>query len=736
MKKLSIFCLLFLSAALCCSAFAGTLAFWEFNEQMPGTPTVMGQRIVDSSGNGRDLYVALGTEGATTFVEPNPHYGDGSAMGFTADNNRLFFEPGYDFGDGGAVAGSQINFGVWDSFTMETLVRFPTRNDDSNLFCAPLGVIDPETGTQIWWRVRDNNNLQFLVMDDVGVQNSFNVVPGTAAPGGGTVPNLYDGNWHHWAVVRDTATSQYHMYVDHILVASIADSTGTITLSVPWGIGGWGPGYDNRNFVGSMDFLRISDEALTPEGFIQSTPYAAEPTPANGSYDLPTSLVDLSWVPASGDGVSVSSQSVKVASDADMSDIIAVETASENSVSISGLEASNTYYWLVETDGTIDGEAFSSKSDVWSFATVDAVTPLAAYWQFDDGDPGSDILPGDQLVDMSGNSRDLLVILQDEPDIGGAVFGNPDAYYGSSASFEGYSDNQLTVTESKISVGENENLTIEAVIKFSINESSLNAILATVMSEESNYWYGVNQPQYWFRTEADGNLRFWVQDTQGNSNSVRGSSNIYDGQWHHVAAVRDASAGKIRLYLDYELEAEEDDVTGDINPSGSPTVAGIEGYTSRNFEGNIDFVKVTRTALEPAEFEQPVGVPSDPDPFDQAVDVPVNYTYSWTPIPDASITSETLIISEDPYMRDPSAQIAASGSSALVEDLKFNTTYYWQVETTGSDSGGSFTRLGPVWSFTTPSCSVDVYDGDLSKDCVVNFDDLAILAGNWLLSGL
>jgi len=53
------------------------------------------------------------------------------------------------------------------------------------------------------------------------------------------------------------------------------------------------------------------------------------------------------------------------------------------------------------------------------------------------------------------------------------------------------------------------------------------------------------------------------------------------------------------------------------------------------------------------------------------------------------------------------------------------TTYYWRIDEHNED--GSYTK-GKVWSFTT-GCE-DIL-GDINKDCLLNFEDYASIAGTW-----
>jgi len=716
------------------SLWASSLAYWEFNEAAPGTATTMGQRIIDSSGNGRDLYVAMGTEGATTFVDPNPEYGDGSAMGFTADLNRLFFLPGYDFGDGGPVAGPAMNFSAFSSFTLETLVRFPTKNDDLNLYCAPLGAID--SVSQIWWRVRNTNQLQFLLKDDSGVQVSVNANPGALAPDGSVIPNLYDGNWHHWVIVRDTSVSKLFMYVDYILVASITDTSGAITLNVPWGIGGWNT--DGREFIGSMDFMRISDAALTPAQFVQVKTTPRNPTPADGTTGLSGSTT-LGWV--SDPNAVVTSQQLIVATDADFQNI-AIDTAvTGSSYDMTTIDSAKKYYWRVDTAGTKvgSGAPFTSTGLVWTFSTTEADPALAGFWNLNDQTVGTAIIAGDQIADISANARTLTAYTHLETPT--SVFANPDAAYGAGASWRGFGDIKMpAASSSSVMIPGSESVTIEAVAKFDPTAAAgnNNPFFSTLMNSADLYFYGTSQSQYWFRAQDTGIIRFWLQNGTG-SNFVDSITNVYDGKWHHFAAVKDVANSTISVYIDYALDAQAAlTLTGDVLPSGISAVGGFDSYNSRNLNGgDIDFVKLTKAALTPAEFVQAIGIPADPYPADAATGIAIAFEFGWTPILDATITSQQVVVATDEFMQNVVATIPATGNTAAIANLLFTIKYYWRVDTTGSDLSGSFEREGQVWSFTTQNCvGVAIDDGDLNHDCQINNLDLAVMATRWLASGL
>lgn len=102
-------------------------------------------------------------------------------------------------------------------------------------------------------------------------------------------------------------------------------------------------------------------------------------------------------------------------------------------------------------------------------------------------------------------------------------------------------------------------------------------------------------------------------------NTVCGSRVITDGQWHHVAAVRDAPAGRIRVYVDGQLDADGAGPNGDTSyrdgrPTGWPNsdpflVIGAEkhfGATAwTGFAGWIDEVRLSSVVRYTANFTRP-----------------------------------------------------------------------------------------------------------------------------------
>ena len=94
--------------------------------------------------------------------------------------------------------------------------------------------------------------------------------------------NMYDGNWHHWAMTYDETTSKMTYFVDGVMLVAPAAATDVKKDGAPRGkldfskasgfvIGGWnaqagltGPTDDwVKSYTGSLDQFRLYNKALT-----------------------------------------------------------------------------------------------------------------------------------------------------------------------------------------------------------------------------------------------------------------------------------------------------------------------------------------------------------------------------------------------------------------------------------------------------------------------------------------
>ena len=127
----------------------------------------------------------------------------------------------------------------------------------------------------------------------------------------------------------------------------------------------------------------------------------------------------------------------------------------------------------------------------------------------------------------------------------------------------------------------------------------------------------------------------------------------------------------------------------------------------------------------------------DPVPDSPTSDTPGAFTeLSWT-LPMA-LCGEDLTVDvwfgTDSFMEtatniDSGTNITSTTNFTVVEDQ----AYYWRVDVTDPDTcgGGAITSKGDIWSLTVTPCD-PALEADLTGDCIVNLDDFAVLAGEWL----
>jgi uncharacterized repeat protein (TIGR01451 family) len=123
--------------------------------------------------------------------------------------------------------------------------------------------------------------------------------------------------------------------------------------------------------------------------------------------------------------------------------------------------------------------------------------------------------------------------------------------------------------------------------------------------------YPNNQLHWWVGVGCwvGGKAAFVLRDNDGNLGAVVGTTDLADGSWNHVVAVRDASTNENRIYVNGVPE-------GVVSPSysssgfGSPTAALNIGWLDRegshgyHFNGTVDEVAVYDRALSPDEIRQ------------------------------------------------------------------------------------------------------------------------------------
>ena len=214
----------------------GTLAHYRFDE---GQGTVLTDRS--------DQAVAAALR---NFADTSAGAGDDAPSGWTSDN-RLRFDGVDDYIDT-EFALNQLGVG---SFTLETIFQYD--GDSSRTWTPILGSSHGPSYSAneiLFVGKRDGN-------DDLNINlaglASFNV----------SSDELFDGEQRHLAVVFDHQAMEIRVFVDEALIHTRSGVAGPYIGSSRLLIGATGHAADER-WVGWIDQVRITDEALEPAQFI------------------------------------------------------------------------------------------------------------------------------------------------------------------------------------------------------------------------------------------------------------------------------------------------------------------------------------------------------------------------------------------------------------------------------------------------------------------------------------
>ncbi|MFD2159617.1 exo-alpha-sialidase [Rubritalea tangerina] len=214
-----------------------------------------------------------------------------------------------------------------------------------------------------------------------------------------------------------------------------------------------------------------------------------------------------------------------------------------------------------------------------------AENPSGAFWNFEEKAVGSFTDTGSgSVVDISvaGEQHNLTADLELE-----YIVGAP-AYTPSRAlAFVGEGGLRLAdgLSRNHYDYGANDSFTVEVAFRVSEGEEQTGALVAKDL--------GSNQPSWWLRIENGGHLRFLVADHSSEAIASTGDVTFNDGEWHSVAAVKDATARRLRLYVDGILLADVADTTTGSHANSQSLCIGRFNGSNRHFTGAIDFVRIT-----------------------------------------------------------------------------------------------------------------------------------------------
>ncbi|MHC4060094.1 MAG: LamG domain-containing protein [Planctomycetota bacterium] len=452
-------------------------------------------------------------------------------------------------------------------------------------------------------------------------------------------------------------------------------------------------------FQGLIDEVRILDIALHPSEFLL-TPgpeWASYPSPDNRALDIDPNdaNVVLSWAP----GSKADKHKVFLSTDFDDVNTGSVDaylgqydTNEANDVT---LEFGQVYYWRVDEvndDKTWEGI-------VWRFTTLFLIGDenRILWYRFNEED-------GLAATDASGYSKhgtiDAAPLAHWEP-AGGR--------FGGCLAFEG--DTSIEVPDDVLA-NEDQPITDEITISVWLygvqrypedDDDELDDNTVLQAGDDGNY-LEVLVPDddgyvYWRAGNDSNDALTWEVDTTG-----------WQGDWHHLAFVKDESADKMYIYFDGDLAWWK--------PGG--TISSLSGVVGEDFtigaevdddddyyEGKMDDFRIYNYAKPESEIEElyrggDLAIAWGPSPYDGQTDAPRDANLAWN-AGNYADSHDVYFGTDYEAVRDANTTTAGifrgntTDESNDIEILKLDTYYYWRIDEVNDSNG--FKWKGNVWKF-------------------------------------
>lgn len=602
------------------------------------------------------------------------------------------------------------------------------------------------------------------------------------------------GQWHHHAILHDGSTNAAFWYIDGELWVDPEGDHTNITNFIGFDsviyVGDRKSG--GREFEGRIDDLRFYNHVLEELEIQQiMTPnLAILPEPPNNATGISPDVVLSWWPPAEIDNPKYN---VYMDEDDPNGNPIATEITATLVDPDPDLEYDTTYKWQVDVIDPNDGNPVINTGRIWTFTTGGSITnpmpangavlanPIAQLsWQSDEladafdiyfgtdpnvalpflgtvtqSDTSSLTLPDQDpfttyywCVDSKSNGTVLVqgevwqfkigglighwpfdgnltdaVGTSDGTAEGDASVGSDNGLFGGAANFDGVGDNIQIPTDALSGR--------HWTISWWAN--------SPVSSTNTGYMVSSGDPsgfEVLFVRRTTGN-RYNGAVTFGDDNGSFGDSAPYArGHWHHHVVTNDDS-GTARWYIDGGTEVLLDGSVFDN--FDTLFYMGDRKSGGRAFEGMIDdlmFYEGSFADQDAWHSYQNSPFAKEPIPQDGAVDVLLDINLRWT----AGVGAET----HDVYLGTDQTMVANATRESIEfkanvsetvfqpEVLEGETTYYWVVD----EVIGEEIIKGQVWVFTTGEGCFPPLTADLTDDCIVNMEDFAVLAGEWLKCNL
>ncbi|MHC4675899.1 MAG: LamG domain-containing protein, partial [Planctomycetota bacterium] len=665
----------------------GVIMYYKFDGSQ-GAP--LPSTVTDDSGNGIEFTKYTSDAGSVVYGESNPVYNseEGASADFDPCSGLFRLDTGGN--DPLRLAGPQYTIEMWlrpDVLDSDTdIVLIDKRNSWQIKINDPEA--DPEeNGNEYTWVHADNS-------EDMGENSAV------------------EGEWAHLGFVYnyyDPDNNRMKLYLDGVLVSdesedrlNPSDNNDMVTIAMQQDYYAGAPtgGYEYF-FDGLIDEIRIQDIALTPAKFLL-TPgpeWASNPRPGNKVRDIDPNDANLALVWDPGTKVvqhrvyfSTDFEDVNSGSLDALRDTLPAESNSWPTVGnlADYLAAGTIYYWKIdEVNETTVWEGV-----LWKFVTkYEIIDPHLKVWYPLDEESGKD------AYDTSGHSKHGDLDIEDdlpspnwEPEggqFGGClVFNNDTAIEPPQDTLPSLADSGITVAMWLNGLTTQDPEKNMWVLDGGTDDHRLTVIVPNI--EAKVIWRAGNDSNDYLE---------WDVDTSS-----------WQGDWHHLAFVKDEAAEKMYIYLDGDL--------GWWKPGTDPTITnlankqlriGARETSSNNYQGKVDDFRIYDIALSETSIEELVrggdlASAWGPSPYDGQADAPRDANLVWN--------AGNYADSHDVYFGTDYTAVRDANTSATygvfrgnqtetvndIDILTLDTWYFWRIDEV-NDACDASPWTGKVWKF-------------------------------------
>lgn len=170
---------------------------------------------------------------------------------------------------------------------------------------------------------------------------------------------------------------------------------------------------------------------------------------------------------------------------------------------------------------------------------------------------------------------------------------------GSAQVFDGLDDAVSVDSVGSLNWDSNQSFSIEFWINKNTSCVGEEAVIGRVDTQTQLKW--------WVGCGAAGKAVFELFDENGAGQTLTASTGLDDGNWHHVAAIRDAGAGQNRLYVDGVLDASVSIVYPDgfTSQTAELSIGWLDdSAVDYDFSGIVDEVAIHTGVLSNADISQ------------------------------------------------------------------------------------------------------------------------------------